>query len=269
MNPLRVYDITIPAENLNADQIKEVFKPIAKKWGFQLERGESTGYQHYQCRISLNKPKRLGKVVKRFREQLGDCYITPTSSANQSGEEFYTYTTKDTTRVSGPWTDKDQPIYVPRQVRELERLRGWQQSIVDGLGEWEPRIINVLVDRRGGIGKSVLVGYCRAHDLARKLPYCNDFKDILRMVCDMPTARAYLINMPRAIKKDKLFQLYAAIEEIKNGYAYDDRYHFKEKHFDSPNIWVFTNTTPDLTLCSRDRWRVWEVKGENLQALAL
>lgn len=67
------------------------------------------------------------------------------------------------------------------------------------------------------------------------------------------------MDMPRAMKKDKLGGMYSAIETIKDGYAWDDRYQFKEKAFDSPNIWIFTNTAPDMDLLSRDRWKIWGV----------
>jgi hypothetical protein len=65
--------------------------------------------------------------------------------------------------------------------------------------------------------------------------------------------------MPRALKKDKLGGFYSAIETVKDGYAYDDRYNFTEKIFDCPVIWVISNTLPDFSLLSRDRWKLWEI----------
>jgi hypothetical protein len=65
--------------------------------------------------------------------------------------------------------------------------------------------------------------------------------------------------MPRALKKDKLGGFYSAIESVKDGYAYDDRYTFTEKIFDCPNIWVTSNSLPEFNLLSKDRWRIWEV----------
>jgi hypothetical protein len=73
-----------------------------------------------------------------------------------------------------------------------------------------------------------------------------------------------MIDMPRAIKKDKLNGFYSAIESLKDGYAFDDRYKFVEKIFDSPCIWVFTNTYPDTDLLSEDRWKFWHVGGTEL-----
>lgn len=79
------------------------------------------------------------------------------------------------------------------------------------------------------------------------------------MVCDMPTSTCYLIDLPRAMKKTNMVGLFSAIEEIKSGYAYDDRYKFVEKFFDCPNIWVFTNYIPDSEYLSADRWKIWQI----------
>lgn len=76
---------------------------------------------------------------------------------------------------------------------------------------------------------------------------------------DAPTSKLYLFDLPKALKKEHLYQFFAGVEEIKNGYAYDDRYSFKEKYFDCPNIWIFTNTAPDRLMLSADRWRFWQI----------
>ena len=80
------------------------------------------------------------------------------------------------------------------------------------------------------------------------------------MVMDTPKVPLYIIDIPRAVNKDRLFQLFGAIETLKDGYAYDDRYHFREAYFDCPNIWIFINHKPNLDLLSRDRWELWHLK---------
>ena len=47
----------------------------------------------------------------------------------------------------------------------------------------------------------------RAHELGRALPPVNDYKDMLTMVCDLPTSNAYFIDMPRALKKDQVYDV--------------------------------------------------------------
>lgn len=257
------YDFTLPKGELTHDEIIEILYPnIVKKYCFQLERGDS-GYEHYQGRISLVKKRRTSETIKLIQPLLEGIHISPTSN---NGLEGNFYVMKLDTRIDGPWADTDEKIYVPRQVRGITLLP-WQKTLIEKSGEWDTRSINIIHDNEGNIGKSTLVTYMGVHKLGRQIPYCNDYKDILRMVMDMPTATTYLIDMPRAINKDKLFQLYSAIETIKNGYAYDDRYHFKEKYFDCPNVWVFTNVLPEEGLLSKDRWKYWGVKNGELKVL--
>ena len=256
-----VYDFTLKAENITKDDIISWLEKNAKTWCFQLEKGETTGYVHFQGRVSLRKKVRLTGQIK-VQPWENHCNWSVTSNTN-SGNCFYVL--KDDTRIEGPWTEKDVQVYIPRQIREIRALYPWQQSIVDMADVWDTRTINMIYDPLGNIGKSVLVGYMRCHGLARKLPPLNDYKDVMRIICDMPTSRCYLFDMPRAMKKDKLGQLYTAIEEVKSGYAFDDRYSFKEKFFDCPNIWIFANTLPDFAMLSKDRWKIWEVKEQRLQ----
>lgn len=253
-----VWDFTLKREVCEIDTLKHILKEHCKKWCFQIEEGES-GYVHYQGRLSLKTKKRLKGVKNIFN--MSEIHLSPTSSINRDN---MFYACKEETRLEGPWKDTDEELYIPRQIREIDSLYSWQQTIVDQYDVWDTRTINIVIDKKGNNGKSTLIGYMRAHKLAFALPYCNDFKDIMRMVMDVPTKRCYLLDMPRAIKKEKLFQLFSALETIKNGYAFDDRYSFREKIFDCPNIWVFTNTIPELSYLSLDRWVFWEIT-DNLE----
>lgn len=237
---------------------------LAKHYCFQKEQGDG-GYVHWQGRLSLIKKRRqpelitlltgLGKPVPN--------YLEPTVTVeHRTGEAFYAL--KEDTRIEGPWTDKDKPVYIPRQIREIKELRPWQKSVVDSASHWDTRHINLIYCPLGNKGKTTLVGWCRAYNIARVLPSVNEAKDMLRMVCDMPTASMYLFDMPRSMNKERLFGFFSAIETIKDGYAYDDRYSFKEKCFDCPNIWIFSNSMPDFNMLSMDRWKIWEIADNEL-----
>ena len=256
VNACYVWDFTLSGEF--CDDYQKVilsFKGRSKKWGFQKEQSES-GYIHWQGRMSLIKPKRQAHLVAKLFK---DTFLEKASFSITSAEnkDNFDYTEKVDTRIAGPWKFDD--IVVPRQVREIEKLWNWQQDVVNDIGVWNTRVINVLLDTNGNIGKSTLVSYIRAYNLGRKIPAVNDYKDLMRMVCDMPTSNMYLVDMPRCMSKKGLLGFFGALEEIKNGYAWDDRYSFKEKMFDCPNIWLFTNELPDKNLLSHDRWKLWEV----------
>ncbi len=259
-NAICTYDFTTSRGVITkVDFIKKLNK-FAKKWCFQLEKGLKTGYEHWQGRLSLKVKSRLTDLVARWDMKT---HFSITSKCNQRNN-FYVM--KEETRLEGPWLSEDnEDSYIPRQIREITKLYPWQESVIEKSKVWDTRHIDVIVDKEGNIGKSILVGWMRAYKLGKVLPYCNNFKDIMRMVCNMPTATTYVIDMPRAIDKEKLHSMYSGIESVKNGYAYDDRYHFTEKNFDCPNIWVFTNTVPDMSLVSMDRWRIWMVRDKKLE----
>lgn len=235
---------------------------LAKHYTFQKERGD-TGYIHWQGRLSLIKKRRPAELITLLTTTARKVpnYIEPTSNPEfRTGDAFYCL--KEDTRIEGPWTDKDKPAYIPRQIREVKQLYPWQKAIVDSAKIWDTRHINLVYCPTGNKGKTTLVGWCRAYNLARVLPSVNESKDMLRMVCDMPTSNMYLFDMPRSMNKDRLYGFYSAIETIKDGYAYDDRYAFKEKVFDCPQIWIFSNTLPDFNMLSNDRWQIWEINNE-------
>jgi hypothetical protein len=256
-NPVYCFDFTLPAEGLTDDVVLTKIKNISKKGVFQLEEGELTKYRHYQGRISTIKKYRLSEIIKlKVFEKI---HWSITSNASKSN---YDYVSKDYTKIGETINITDKPNYIPRQIREIPSLYPWQTSVISSLKQWDTRIVNMIYDPEGNKGKSILVGWIRAYKLGRALPPVNDFKDFLRMVCDLPTAPAYIVDMPRALKKDKLGGFYSAIETVKDGYAYDDRYTFTEKNFDCPVIWVMSNTLPDFSLLTRQRWKVWEITGD-------
>lgn len=250
-NPTCVYDFTCPREKINLEDLKKILKQHCKKWTFQGEKGES-GYRHWQGRVSMKLKCRKEGVVK-----LIPGHISITSTDNRDN---CFYVLKETTREDGPWCDTDVEYYIPRQIREIGGLYDWQQQIVNDATTWNTRTINIIYCPNGNIGKSILKTYIGCYQIGRALPYSNDYKDIMRMVMDTPKKPLYIIDLPRAISKDKLYQFFSGIETLKDGYAFDDRYHFKEEFFDCPNIWIFMNTLPDIDLLSRDRWAIWTVK---------
>lgn len=258
-NPTWVFDITIKENEANKIELKRIFSIIAKKWCFQLEKGTESGYLHFQCRISTKVKWRMAQVKKALG--IESAHISITSNANKNN---MFYVLKEDTRVEGPWSDTDVELYIPRQVREISALRPWQLQIVEDAKNWDTRHINIVFCPIGNIGKSILKTYIGVHQIGRSLPYSNDYKDIMRMVMDTPKKPLYIIDLPRAISKDKLYQFFSGVETLKDGYAYDDRYHFKEEYFDCPNIWIFMNTYPDLDLLSLDRWVIWQVKDNTL-----
>lgn len=254
--PVCVWDITIPSKVISVNEITKKFKDHCKKWAFSHERGTLTGYEHYQCRVSLKTKMRLGGIKALFN--LTEAHYSITSSINHDNTF---YVVKEDTRIGGPWTDQDP--YIPKQVRDI-KLYPFQQEIVDTRNHWDTRTINIIIDVLGNAGKTTLKTYVAVHKLGTTIPPMNDYKDLMRCVMCKEKSRLYLIDIPRAMKKSALAPLYSAIENIKDGYAFDDRYNFKEEFFDSPTVWVFTNEPPKPEWLTTDRWRFWHINKDHM-----
>lgn len=245
----------------NLEDLKSWCVHFCKKWTFQLEKGEDTGKFHFQGRISLKNKTRLSTMIKTH---LGFHWSI---TSNESKNNMF-YVSKEETRMAGPWSDNDiAPKILPQH--KVDKWYPFQQSIIDSINsKFDTRTVNCLIDSNGNQGKSTLVGFLDQQKLACKIPFCNEFRDIMRLVMNKQDAfynvknsyyKCFFIDIPRAMKQDKLVGMYAAIESLKDGYVYDDRYSFRDMHFASPVVWVFTNTQPNISYLSADRWKFWYI----------
>lgn len=260
-NAINHYDFTLKADACSVDELKTFLRGWAKKWIFQTERGD-TGYEHYQGRLSLIKKRRFNEFITAVRQKCEYPFHWSASSTNSLSNDSF-YCTKEDTRIDGPWRDDDEEIYVPRQVREIEKLKPWQQSIVDSANNWDTRHIDVLVDETGNNGKTILSTYLEVNGYGAEIPYFNDYEVIMQMVMGMKPQRLYVIDCPRAVDRD-MTTFWRGIEKLKNGYAFDRRYSFKRRRFDCPNIWIFSNEKFDTSMLSYDRWRFWRIEMNEL-----
>jgi len=254
------YDFTL-FDELTPTEVRSSLKDLCKKYCFQLEVGEQTQRRHFQGRMSLKVKKRQNEVIKLLKEQNWSKYHISVTSTENRDNNFYVC--KEDTRIEGPFTDEND-VYIPKDIRDLHELHPWQRDLRNNLKRYDERIVDIVYDSTGNIGKSTLTRYMMLYDDAELLPFCNDYKDIMRMAFDVGPKKTYLIDMPRAINKEKLFQFFAGIETLKSGYCYDDRYKFNKRLFDRPRICIFTNVMPERALLSKDMWKLWTVVNNEL-----
>lgn len=246
-------------------KVKESLNQYCKKWVFQLELGDG-GFEHYQGWCKLKQKKRIGfwKTMPIFPGPNGVemGHWGPESNNNMKRGEAW-YEMKEETRVEGPWKDTDAPVFIPRQVSKITSLYPWQEEVIriskEEYGSNQSRTVNCILDFNGCQGKTTLAMYMECHGLGDMIPFTNDYKDLNRYICCFPGKKCYLLDMPRAMKKDKLQGLYGALETLKFGFACDDRFKHKKVRFDSPSVWVFTNSVPELEFLSLDRWKFWSI----------
>jgi len=247
----------------NKDDIIFILKENCKKWCFQLEKGEQTGAIHYQGRISFKERLRKKQALKKL-ECWPTVYLSPTSNHNKTND-FYVM--KSTTRIEGPWANTDkEDRKMTRELLEticVSRLP-WQDKIIEMVEKFEVRKIIYIYGPIGMEGKTFLLKYLWGKDKAEWLPYCINYEKIMQNAYAKGAAKVFIMDMPRAVRKDKQEEIYGAIETLKGGMSYDSRYSYKELFFDPPQIVVYSNSVPDWGLLSRDRWNCWTLQGTDM-----
>lgn len=242
------WDIIAPDEINNENAIREFFKEFGERWAIAHEIGEQSGYRHLQCRVVLKKGKDKWGIIDELQVRgLGSCEVQPTHVRD------FNYCLKD-----GIYERESDQII-------LDKCRGtpreWQKIAMEKFKNQDPRKILLVYDGNGNRGKSWLWNRLVGTHQARGIPAFDDGRDAVR--CAMAeNSRGFAIDTPRAgeIKKS----LWAGIEQIKNGYLYDDRYQWREKHIPIPRVIVFSNKLPNFNVLSKDRWEIMDITNEKV-----
>lgn len=262
MSQITGFDITIPASEYGSHhELGLALKDWCKSFCFQLEEGEETGYKHYQCRVRLLKKKRLSEVVAQIAPVLKGHWSPTVKDVHK--KNAFNYVMKADTRLDGPWTDEDfvNPPKLTRQLKTFlkNELRPWQKAIMDMILVPDDRKIIFVYDFIGNTGKSIFAEFLEYKGVACELPPLRAFEDLMQFAAGLADQTCYLIDMPRALKKDKLSEFYSGIECLKNGILWDKRYSAQKRRQDRPNIVVFANELPAFEFMSKDRWNVYEM----------
>lgn len=256
------YDITIKLEEYATPMdLATELKKWCKNYAFQVEKGVENGYLHWQVRVRLYEKKRETEVVKQITPHVKGHWSITTKGTH--AKNSFNYVMKEYSRVEGPWTDKDfvDPPKLTRQLKafmELEKY-AWQKKVAELVCVPDDRRIHLVYDTNGNCGKSIFAEYLEYNMLACELPPLRAFEDLMQFAAGLPDQKAYLIDMPRALKKDKLSEFYSGIECLKNGILWDKRYTAQKRRQDRPNVFVFANELPAFEFLSPDRWTIMEM----------
>ena len=262
------YDITIFKTEIDTSaKLFQFLNSWCKKWVCIGETCPTTGAPHWQCRVHLWSaldPKTLKN--KRASGEISAGHWTPTSSEVHLGCNF-NYVMKLTSAIpgEGPWTNKDEvclkPAVLTRQLKYFmeQELYPWQQQVLKWCAEEDDRSIKVIVDENGDSGKSIMAEFLEYHRKAYEVEPFDNMEDIMGCVIQHSGWKAYLIDIPRALRKDKVYGFYSGLETLKNGKAFDKRYSFQRVRFDRPQVIVFTNEMPDVSMMTKNRWQIYRM----------
>lgn len=233
-------------------QLFHILQENCKKFQFQLERGEGIscvgdalingakpeGYVHWQGVFSLKVKHRMCEV----KNLLG--YNKMHLEPCQNWYSSLNYTSKEETRIAGPWNEKTV------LVKTITELRPWQIELEkECLTEPDDRSIHWFYDRNGNNGKTVFAKYMAVRHGATVLSSGKTAD--LAYICDSP--RIVIFNLARSVEDRFNYQ---ALESIKDGMILSAKYESKMKLFNPPHVIVLANWLPDMEALSRDRWRI-------------
>lgn len=253
-------------------------KEIAKKWCFQLEKAPTTGSLHFQGRMSLSgshamTKSKLWNTLKEMKWNIATDALSPTH------DKGFSYVMKQDTRVQGPWSDKDfidlppcvklpkGKTWYPWQQTVYERVKAYAKQTFEDTANMDTRHINVVVDRRGGAGKTILFKRLCVEKLALPLLLNTDAEKFNAWACSLveqhgDDIHCFVLNVPRSIplSETETKKCFGSLESIKDGVLMDQRYKasFTIKKVD-PIVWIFMNDFPKKDWMSWDRWKLWMV----------
>lgn len=162
------------------------------------------------------------------------------------------------TKKGGEYEHKRE-VFPVQYVNSSPEWRPWQKYILDYKSD--DRTVICVIDTVGGCGKTFLSAWHAVRHLAVVVPPLPGHRDIMRMIYAQYKVETVYIDIPRAMTKKSLSQVYSACESIKDGVCYDDRYQWLSRRFNSPKVVVFSNVEPDTSQLSIDRWLFVRVLG--------
>ncbi len=221
------------------------FDSLCTKYVFQEEIGKN-GTPHLQGCIELKKRSRFNEfnLDKKIHWEI-----------TKSKENAEIYCSKIDTR-SGRTFSKG--IIVQTEIILMEIKDQWMKDIIENINNKpHPRIINWILDRKGGKGKSDFCKYlCVKHNA---LMVCGKGTD---MKCGIASwvkikknyPEIILIDCPRTF--DTNYLSYTGLEEIKNGCFFSPKYESGMVIGNRPHIYVFSNELPNIEKLTSDKWNI-------------
>lgn len=246
----RNWFFTIPYEKeLNVSKLIQLFKfSGVKKFLFQLESGEKTGYIHYQGVIGFEN-QRTFSCVKQM-------HPTAHWERCKSIKWALEYCSKIDTKIAGPWSEGFGFSY-NLGLYDL-KLKPWQEEICQTIFNRAPddRTINWVYDAKGGSGKTTLAKYIcsQMENVICVQGKCTDIKHAINcLVQKGNTPRAVIFIFPRSVEE---YVSYDAIECVKDGLFFSGKYDSGMCIFPNPHVYIFANFPPQMDKLTSDRWKI-------------
>lgn len=215
------------------------------------EVAPTTGTRHLQGYVEFKTPRRFTTIKRLIGD---DAHL---ASAKGSRKQNYEYCKKEGKFHSNLPLSLHETL-----LKEYENTEwyGWQRKVITLYdSEVSDRHIHWFVDDIGNSGKSYLTKYLYLkHNV---LIGSGKKQDVFHQVAkrldpDLPEPKTFkmvILDIPRHQQE---FTNYGLLEELKNGIIMSGKYEGGTFVFPIPHVIVFSNSEPDQTKFSQDRWKI-------------
>lgn len=282
-----------------SEKLIALLKAQCKRWAFQIEKTEVPAQSlpgsagalppaaagavpaqepagmrqnwHYQGYVFLKVKRRPSAFAKDLHPTFYGFHADVSHDAAHAFTNAWAYVHKPESRVHGPWdSDGLNPVSAARtaallklRTAVLDAPRPFQKFIIDHMaGEPDGRSINILYDPIGCSGKSALA-------LALELKSPNDVavlghghgRHLTDLLFSHKDRKCYIFDLTRAKPADiHRDDLYSVIEQCCCNGKILKQFGSTGAHRQPPShAWVFTNTLPNLSAASTDRWKIYRI----------
>jgi len=147
-------------------------------------------------------------------------------------------------------------------------LRPWQEGLLKYIKPSNREVIWVI-GRKGNEGKTWFQEFLASKFGWSRVICGMDIRMKKSSIChilgkrSLMTTDIFLFDVGKARTEDNMN--YELIEQIKNGRTLAGKFDSKELKFHTPNIIVvFSNEKPDVDQLSKDRWKIFQIRDEDL-----
>lgn len=162
-----------------------------------------------------------------------------------------------------------------KKLKTISELRPWQkkcEELIDlEFANGDDRSINWICDEDGCAGKTQFCKYMYMKKKQLLVITGGGYKDIacsLKLFMedenkDINDETIIFFNVPRDSDDSGLIS-YKALESLKDGLITSTKYESSTLVFNSPSVWVFSNNMPETSKLSKDRWKIYQIKNNDL-----
>lgn len=140
----------------------------------------------------------------------------------------------------------------------------WQQQVLDIVATVpDSRTIHWIYEPTGNVGKSFLAKYlaCHTGTIISSGKAADVFNQLNTTIDKEIVPKVVLCDVPRVVAD---YVSYQALEKLKDGLLYSGKYEGGLCCFGDVHVIAFANQRPKTDTMSLDRWKLYEVKDDQL-----